>query len=102
MAQSAPAGPKINTESRQACNVPGSGRLRERGDTAVTARRIHNRLWDCDTGNHLGHGLACWQRDCKEQVFLFTRDLPWTGRTTSPGAERRPPSATRPSPATGV
>ena len=76
--------------------------LRERYDTAVRSGIIHNRLRDWNTGNHPGYALACWLRDYKEQVFLFTRDFPWIGRTTSASAEPKPPSATRPSPATGI
>jgi hypothetical protein len=59
--------------------------LRERYDTAVTAGRIHNRLRDWDTGNHPGYALACWLRDYKEQVFLFTRHFTvgWTNDLAS-------------------
>jgi hypothetical protein len=63
--------------------------LRERYDTAVTAGRIHNRLRDWDTGNHPGYSLACWLRDYKEQVFLFTRDfaVDWTTNVAERGAK---------------
>ena len=63
--------------------------LRERYDTAVTAGRIHNRLRDWDTGNHPGYALACWLRDYKEQVFLFTRDfaVDWTNNVSERGAK---------------
>ncbi len=63
--------------------------LRERYDTAVTAGRIHNRLRDWDTGNHPGYSLACWLRDYKEQVFLFTRDFAadWTTNVAERGAK---------------
>ena len=46
---------------------------------------IHNRLRDWDTGNHPGYALACWLRDYKEQVFLFTRDfaVSWTNEGAS-------------------
>jgi hypothetical protein len=48
--------------------------LRERYDTAVKSGMIHNRLRDWDGGgNHPGYALACWLRDYKEQVLLFTR-----------------------------
>jgi hypothetical protein len=42
---------------------------------------IHNRLRDGEGGgNHPGYALACWLREYKEQVFLFTRDfaVSWT------------------------
>ena len=63
--------------------------LRERYDTAVAAGRIHNRLRDWDTGNHPGYALACWLRDYKEQVFLFTRDFAvgWTNNVSERGAK---------------
>jgi transposase len=63
--------------------------LRERYDTAVTAGRIHNRLRDWDIGNHPGYSLACWLRDYKEQVFLFTRDfaVDWTTNVAERGAK---------------
>jgi hypothetical protein len=63
--------------------------LRERYDTAVTAGRIHNRLRDWDTGSHPGYALACWLRDHKEQVFLFTRDFAvgWTNNVSERGAK---------------
>jgi len=63
--------------------------LRERYDTAVTSGRIHNRLRDWDTGNHPGYALACWLRDYKEQVFLFTRDfaVDWTTNVAERGAK---------------
>ena len=67
--------------------------LRERYDTAVTSGRIHNRLRDWDTGNHPGYALACWLRDYKEQVFLFTRDFA-VDRTTNV-AERGAKAAKR-------
>jgi len=63
--------------------------LRERYDTAVKSGRIHNRLRDWDTGNHPGYALACWLRDYKEQVFLFTRDfaVDWTNNVSERGAK---------------
>ncbi len=63
--------------------------LRERYDTAVTSGMIHNRLRDWDTGNHPGYSLACWLRDYKEQVFLFTRDfaVDWTNNVSERGAK---------------
>jgi transposase len=63
--------------------------LRERYDTAVTSGRIHNRLRDWDTGNHPGYALACWLRDYKEQVFLFTRHftVDWTTNVAERGAK---------------
>jgi hypothetical protein len=63
--------------------------LRERYDTAVAAGRIHNRLRDWDSGNHPGYALACWLRDYKEQVFLFTRDFAvgWTNNVSERGAK---------------
>lgn len=63
--------------------------LRERYDTSVTAGMIHNRLRDWDTGNHPGYALACWLRDYKEQVFLFTRDfaVDWTNNVSERGAK---------------
>jgi hypothetical protein len=63
--------------------------LRERYDTSVKSGRIHNRLRDWDTGNHPGYALACWLRDYKEQVFLFTRDfaVDWTNNVSERGAK---------------
>jgi hypothetical protein len=63
--------------------------LRERYDTAVTSGMIHNRLREWDTGNHPGYALACWLRDYKEQVFLFTRDfaVDWTNNVSERGAK---------------
>jgi hypothetical protein len=63
--------------------------LRERYDTAAGSGRIHNRLRDWDTGNHPGYSLACWLRDYKEQVFLFTRDfnVDWTNNVSERGAK---------------
>jgi hypothetical protein len=63
--------------------------LRERYDTAVTAGFIHNRLRDWDTGNHPGYSLACWLREYKEQVFLFTRNfaVSWTNNVSERGAK---------------
>jgi transposase len=63
--------------------------LRERYDTAVRSGIIHNRLRDWDTGNHPGYALACWLRDYKEQVFLFTRDfsVDWTNNISERGAK---------------
>ncbi len=58
--------------------------LRERYDQAVSAGVIHNRLRDWHDGNHPGYSLGTWLRDYKEQVLLFTRDPPWTGRTMFP------------------
>jgi transposase IS66 family protein len=65
------------------------GDLRERYDTAVSSGLIHNRLRDWDTGNHPGYALACWLRDYKEQVFLFTRDfaVDWTNNVSERGAK---------------
>jgi hypothetical protein len=63
--------------------------LRERYDTAVRTGMIHNRLRDWDTGNHPGYALACWLRDYKEQVFLFTRDfaVAWANNVSERGAK---------------
>jgi transposase len=63
--------------------------LRERYDTAAESGTIHNRLRDWDTGNHPGYALACWLRDYKEQVFLFTRDfaVDWTNNVSERGAK---------------
>jgi transposase len=63
--------------------------LRERYDTAVRSGMIHNRLRDWDTGNHPGYSLACWLREYKEQVFLFTRDfaVDWTNNVSERGAK---------------
>jgi transposase IS66 family protein len=63
--------------------------LRERYDTAVRSGIIYNRLRDWDTGNHPGYALACWLRDYKEQVFLFTRDfsVDWTNNISERGAK---------------
>jgi transposase len=63
--------------------------LRERYDTAVRSGMIHNRLRDWDTGNHPGYSLACWLREYKEQVFLFTRDfaVDWTTNVAERGAK---------------
>jgi len=64
--------------------------LLERYDTAVRSGTIHNRLRDWDKGNHPGHALACWLRDYKEQVFLFTRDfaVEWTNNVSERGAKK--------------
>jgi transposase len=63
--------------------------LRERYDSAAESGRIHNRLRDWDNGNHPGYALACWLRDYKEQVFLFTRDFStdWTNNISERGAK---------------
>jgi transposase len=63
--------------------------LRERYDQAVKSGNIHNRLRDWDTGNHPGYALACWLRDYKEQVFLFTRNfaVSWTDNVSERGAK---------------
>ena len=63
--------------------------LRERYDTAVRSGMIHNRLRDWDTGNHPGYSLACWLREYKEQVFLFSRDfaVDWTTNVAERGAK---------------
>ena len=63
--------------------------LRERYDTAVASGMIHNRLRDWHDGNHPGYALACWLRDYKEQVFLFTRDfgVDWTNNVSERGAK---------------
>jgi transposase len=63
--------------------------LRERYDTAARSGMIHNRLRDWDTGNHPGYSLACWLRDYKEQVFLFTRNfaVDWTNNVSERGAK---------------
>ena len=63
--------------------------LRERYDAAARSGMIHNRLRDWDTGNHPGYALACWLRDYKEQVFLFTRDFAvrWTNNVSERGAK---------------
>jgi transposase len=63
--------------------------LRGRYDTAVQSGLIHNRLRAWDTGNHPGYALACWLRDYKEQVFLFTRDfaVDWTNNVSERGAK---------------
>jgi Transposase IS66 family len=63
--------------------------LRERYDTAVHSGLVHNRLRAWDTGNHPGYALACWLRDYKEQVFLFTRDfaVDWTSNVSERGAK---------------
>jgi transposase len=64
--------------------------LRERYDTATESGRIHNRLRDWDKGNHPGYALACWLRDYKEQVFLFTRDfdVDWVNNVSERGAKK--------------
>jgi transposase len=64
--------------------------LRERYDTAVRSGMIHNRLRDWDGGgNHPGYALACWLRDYKEQVFLFTRhfSVGFTNNVSERGAK---------------
>jgi hypothetical protein len=63
--------------------------LRERYDTAVRSGMIHNRLRAWHEGNHPGYAPACWLRDCKEQVFLFTRDfsVDWTNNVSERGAK---------------
>jgi transposase len=64
--------------------------LRERYDTAAEFGRVRNRLRDWDKGNHPGYALACWLRDYKEQVFLFTRDfhVDWTNNVSERGAKK--------------
>jgi hypothetical protein len=59
--------------------------LRERYDTAAAFGMTHNRLRDWHEGNHPGYALACWLRDYKEQVFLFTRSfsVSWTNDLAS-------------------
>ena len=51
---------------------------------------IHNRLRDWHKGNHPGYALACWLRDYKEQVFLFTRGftVDWTNNVSERGAKK--------------
>jgi transposase len=63
--------------------------LRERYDTAVRHGITHNRLRDWDTGNHPGYALACWLRDYREQVSLFTREfaVDWTNNVSERGAK---------------
>jgi transposase len=64
--------------------------LRERYDTAVRFGLVHNRLRDWDGGgNHPGYALACWLRDYKEQVFLFTRHfgVSFTNNVSERGAK---------------
>jgi hypothetical protein len=63
--------------------------LRERYDQAVKYGMTHNRLRDWDKGNHPGYALACWLRDYKEQVFLFTRNfaVSWTNNVSERGAK---------------
>jgi hypothetical protein len=65
--------------------------LRERYDTAAESGRVHNRLRDWDGGgNHPGYALACWLRDYKEQVVLFTGDfdVDWTNNVSERGAKK--------------
>ena len=64
--------------------------LLERCDTAVRSGNIHNRCRDWHEGNHPGYALACWLRDYKEQVFLFTRDfaVDWTNNVSERGAKK--------------
>jgi hypothetical protein len=63
--------------------------LRERYDTAVAFGMTHSRLRDRHEGNHPGYALACWLRDYKEQVFLFTRSfsVSWTSNASERGAK---------------
>jgi hypothetical protein len=63
--------------------------LRERYDTAAAFGMTHNRLRDWHEGNHPGYALACWLRDYKEQVFLFTRSfsVSWTNNVSERGAK---------------
>jgi transposase len=63
--------------------------LRERYDQATESGRTHNRLRDWHEGNHPGYALACWLRDYKEQVFLFTRNfsVSWTNNVSERGAK---------------
>jgi transposase len=66
------------------------GDLRERYDSAVSFGMIHNRLRDWNGGgNHPGYALACWLRDYKEQVFLFTRhfSVGFTNNVSERGAK---------------
>jgi hypothetical protein len=63
--------------------------LRERYDQAVKSGNIHNRLRDWHDGSHPGYALACWLREYKEQVFLFTRNfaVSWTNNVSERGAK---------------
>jgi transposase len=63
--------------------------LRGRYDNAVYSGMVHNRCRDWHEGNHPGYALACWLRDYKEQVFLFTRDfsVDWTNNVSERGAK---------------
>jgi transposase len=63
--------------------------LRSRYDAAIETGRVHNRLRDWHDGNHPGYALACWLRNYKEQVFLFTRDfaVDWTTNVVERGAK---------------
>jgi hypothetical protein len=63
--------------------------LLERYDKAAAFGSVHNRLRDWHDGNHPGYALACWLRQYKEQVFLFTRDfsVDWTNNVSERGAK---------------
>jgi hypothetical protein len=63
--------------------------LRERYGQAVKSGNVHNRLRNWDKGSHPGYALACWLRDYKEQVFLFTRNfaVSWTNNVSERGAK---------------
>ena len=76
--------------------------LRRRYDEAAAFGVTHNRHRGWDTGNHPGYALGRWLQQYKEQVFLFTRDFAVDWTNTSPNAAPKPPSGTRPSPATGT
>jgi hypothetical protein len=64
-------------------------KLRQRYDEAAAFAITRNRLRDWQDGNHPGYAPGCWLRDCKEQVFLFTRDfaVDWTTNVAERGAK---------------
>ena len=76
--------------------------LRERYDEAIAFGITHNRLRGWHEGNHPGYALGCWLRDSKSRYGRSPCSSPSTGRTTAPNRPSKPPSATRPSPATGT
>jgi hypothetical protein len=71
-------------------------KLRQRYDDAAAFGITHNRLRDWHEGNHPGCASTRNRSSCSPATS------PWTGRPTSRSAERKPPSATRQSPATGT
>ena len=76
--------------------------LQERYDQAVSTGIIHNRLRDWHDGNHPDTPSAAGCASTGNRSGCSPATSPCTGRTMSQSAAPRPPSGTRPSPATGT